>query len=99
MEPGPEIGRTLEVAARAQRDRVFRTREEALQWLAEYLAQTYPLLTGQDLLDRGLPPGPEFGSMLKQARTLQASGVLTSREQALAWLEERVREAANNHAS
>jgi poly(A) polymerase/tRNA nucleotidyltransferase (CCA-adding enzyme) len=42
-----------------------------------------PLLTGHDLLDRGVPQGPEIGRLLRAAREAQAAGELTSREEAL----------------
>jgi poly(A) polymerase len=46
------------------------------------------LVTGQDLIERGWSPGPEFGDILAQAQDLQLEGGLTTREQALAWLDE-----------
>jgi len=46
------------------------------------------LVTGQDLIERGWSPGPEFGDILTQAQDLQLEGTLKTREQALAWLDE-----------
>ena len=81
----------LEVARKAQRDRLFNNREDAERWLDQYLARTYPLITGQDLIDRGLSPGTALGKLLKEARALQSRRELRSRDDALAWLDERIR--------
>lgn len=47
-------------------------------------------LNGGDLLARGWPSGPEIGSLLTEAHDLQLEGTLSSREEALAWLDERI---------
>jgi poly(A) polymerase len=44
------------------------------------------LLTGADLKDAGLEPGPVFKDLLDRARTLQLDGALADRDAALAWL-------------
>lgn len=46
-----------------------------------------PFLTGKDLIDRGMKPGPQFKEILTQAQDLQLEGTLTGREEALAWLD------------
>ena len=46
-----------------------------------------PLITGQDLIDRGRTPGPMFRQILEDVREQQAAGKLTSRQEALAYLE------------
>jgi tRNA nucleotidyltransferase/poly(A) polymerase len=46
-----------------------------------------PLLTGADLIARGLKPGPEFGRILKAALDSQDAGDFTDKEGALAWLD------------
>jgi putative nucleotidyltransferase with HDIG domain len=46
-------------------------------------------LSGGDLIARGWKPGPELGEILTEAHDMQLEGVLSSREEALAWLEER----------
>lgn len=48
-----------------------------------------PLVTGQDLLDMGLKPGPHFSEILTEIETGQLEGTLT-RETALALVKERV---------
>ncbi|MGC9398306.1 MAG: CCA tRNA nucleotidyltransferase [Anaerolineae bacterium] len=42
-----------------------------------------PLLTGYDLLDLGVPEGPEIGRLLSALREAQAAGEVHSREEAL----------------
>ncbi len=44
---------------------------------------------GGDLVARGWNPGPELGQILTEAHDLQLDGTHNSREQALAWLDER----------
>ena len=90
LTPSEEFSRILEVARKAQRDRLVRTRDDALRWLDQYLARTYPLITAQDLIDRGLSPGPTLGRILKEARDLQSRRELRTRDDALKWLESRL---------
>ena len=49
-----------------------------------------PLVTGQDMIDMGVKPGPIFSDVLMEIETAQLDGVLTNREDALARLRERV---------
>jgi poly(A) polymerase len=49
-----------------------------------------PLLRGQDVLELGVRPGPEVGSLLREAADRQLEGQLSDRAAALAWLGERV---------
>ena len=44
------------------------------------------LITGKDLIDRGLKPGPAFRKILEDAQTEQLEGNINSREDALNWL-------------
>jgi poly(A) polymerase len=46
-----------------------------------------PLLRGRDLLDLGWQPGPLFGAILAAVEERQLEGELTSREEALTWVE------------
>lgn len=48
-----------------------------------------PLLRGDDLIDLGWKPGPEFGKVLAQATFTQDVEGWTTKEQALAWLDRR----------
>ena len=55
-------------------------REENEIWLRERLRDyrerlKQPMVTGQDLIDAGLRPGPEFSALLQRARMLHFSGI------------------------
>ena len=52
-----------------------------------------PILTGDDLIALGLKPGPVFRQLLEAAREEQLEGKLTSREQAVEWVRERIENA------
>lgn len=45
-----------------------------------------PLLTGRDLIELGMTPGPRFGKILSRIRELQLSGKLDSKAEAVAAL-------------
>ena len=42
-----------------------------------------PFLRGGDILALGVPPGPKVGFLLKYAADLQLDGIVTTREDAL----------------
>ena len=42
-----------------------------------------PLVTGRDLVNLGLSPGPDFGKWLSRLQELQLDGTLRTREEAL----------------
>lgn len=46
-----------------------------------------PLVSGRDLIARGHQPGPGFSQVLNQIQTLQLDGAVTTREEALEWLD------------
>ena len=51
-------------------------------------ADAPPLLRGTDVMERfGLPPGPAVGRLLERTREAQALGLVTTREEALAYLD------------
>jgi hypothetical protein len=47
-----------------------------------------PLITGKDLLDLGLEPGPEIGRLLEQLRQAQDDGEAQDKESALSLVRE-----------
>lgn len=47
------------------------------------------LLSGQDLIELGWHSGPAMGRILNAIQTLQLEGVLTTRDEALAWVKEK----------
>ncbi|MCU0795996.1 MAG: CCA tRNA nucleotidyltransferase [Akkermansiaceae bacterium] len=53
-----------------------------------------PFLSGRDLIDRGLTPGPGFRDILDAAQTEQLEGRLTDRDAALDWLEKHLQGGA-----
>ncbi len=64
---------------------------EAMQErLAEEALIPAPLLTGRDLIERGVESGPRVGALLREAADLQLEGNLEGREAALHWLDERL---------
>ncbi len=42
-----------------------------------------PLLTGQDLIELGMKPGPQFGEILQSIRDAQLEGIIMSKKEAL----------------
>jgi len=50
-----------------------------------------PLVTGKDLIARGLKPGPRFKDVLEKIQTEQLENRLTTREEALEYLETLLR--------
>lgn len=51
-----------------------------------------PLVTGRDLIAMGLRPGPLFGVILEEVQTRQLEGTLTTREQALGFVRDGLRD-------
>lgn len=51
------------------------------------------LVSGRDILRLGVPQGPQVGQLLEALREAQAEGEITTREEALAWLRERLASA------
>lgn len=60
--------------------------------VAEEELSATPWIGSADLAARGLPPGPRWGELLREAEQRQLGGVDRSRVEALRWLEARVRE-------
>ena len=54
------------------------------------------LVTGADLIGRRWTPGPVFANVLTEIQNLQLDGTLTTREQAIAWLDEHYPEPLNS---
>lgn len=58
------------------------------QWAEDGSLWPPPLITGEDLIGLGLSPGPAFAPLLDEVRNAQLDGTLTSREQALALVQQ-----------
>ncbi len=52
-----------------------------------------PLLNGRDLIALGWPPGPGLGEVLTKVQDAQLEGQISTREEALAWLQSHARPA------
>ncbi len=50
-----------------------------------------PYLTGKDLIDAGLKPGPQFAKILGEAQQLQDDEEIKSRDMALQWFRNRIK--------
>ena len=61
--------------------------EEYLRTIPPEIINPPPLITGQDLIDRGLKPGPKFKEILETLRDAQLNGDIKTREEALAMLD------------
>lgn len=66
---------------------------EAIDFVDDYVSRHQPsdinppeLLTGKDLIERGLKPGPRFKEILDQVRDAQLNGEIGTREEALSRL-------------
>lgn len=65
----------------------------SLTWLRTRLAwptdqlNPPPLVTGQDLIARGLKPSPKFKQLLQDVRDQQLDGLLKSTSEAIRWIE------------
>ncbi len=54
-----------------------------------------PWITGSDLIQAGLRPGPVFGKLLAQARSMQLDGKLTNQQMAIDWLRAQIEKTAS----
>ncbi len=75
------------------REAVERTAAEvlALYWRKRDEKEIPPLLRGRDLVELGVPPGPEVGRLLREVAEAEARGEVATRNEALA-LVRRLRE-------
>lgn len=62
------------------------------EWTADDLNPS-PLLTGDDLIQHGLKPGPSFKRLLDTVREAQLDGAVTSKEQAWELVDRIIRES------
>ena len=65
-------------------------RERFARWVERASAEAMRLLGGDDVRERGIPPGPELGRLLETARAAVARAGVTRREDALRILTEVV---------
>ncbi len=70
-------------------DRLLRLWQEARRMREEIiipLSSAPPLITGKDLIQMGLAPGPLFKEIISRIKEEQWSGAIATREEALAWI-------------
>jgi len=71
----------------------FADTEKPMAAVLEYYYEKFlkteakPLVTGHDLLERGLKPGPRFREILDTVKERQAAGTIRDRKEALSYLE------------
>ena len=59
---------------------------EQFRHLEQQPAIRPPLITGRDLSDLGIKPGPAMGRMLREVREKQLEDELNTKSEALAWV-------------
>jgi poly(A) polymerase len=62
---------------------------QLVETLPEEVVRPEPLITGHDLIELGLTPGPTFGQILKEVEDAQLEETLKTREEALSFVRER----------
>ena len=77
----PELVRLYEALTSTENRQVAWCREKLA--LAPETLNPVPLLTGRDLKQHGLSPGPEFKTLLEAVRDAQLAGEIRSRDEAL----------------
>jgi poly(A) polymerase len=71
----------------------FTDTEKPMSAVLEYYYEKYlkaeekPLVTGDDLIERGLSPGPRFREILDEVKERQAAGLLRDRNEALEFVD------------
>ncbi|MDR7465136.1 MAG: CCA tRNA nucleotidyltransferase [Armatimonadota bacterium] len=68
---------------------LWRWAQQALARLSEEERHPPRLVSGDDLIARGYPPGPRFRQILEAVRDAQLEGMVRTREEALALVERR----------
>lgn len=68
----------------------YRFCQERREALPEEQIRPAPLVRGGDLIALGLVPGPRFKELLRQVEDAQLGGELSDREQALAWIKDKI---------
>ena len=90
--------RCLELTQQSDLRRAIHTRRTQIEdrWLVDHDDSIAPLLSGQDVLAHGIAAGPEVRVWLDRVRDLQLDGNLMRREDALAWLEQQLKQKSSS---
>lgn len=87
---GPHIGAHMREARKLQLEGKLNTRDDAMAWLNKRVKPRLGYLNGDDVQQiLGIDPGPQVGQILDQLWDLQRSKQITSREDAVKWLESK----------
>jgi poly(A) polymerase len=78
----------IDCASSHRRMESFEFCREALQAMPPERLHPQPLIDGRDVIEAGVPQGPEIGRILRMVEDGQLDGSIQSREQALALLRE-----------
>lgn len=91
---GPVLNRCLELIGKGDVAQTARDRRRDIEhrWLVDADEKIAPLLSGNDILHAGVEAGPQVRALLDKVRSLQLDGDLMTREQALAWLKQTIKE-------
>ena len=89
---GEEKPADLETHLIALWEKALEVREEVVR----PLQKARPLITGQDLIDLGLLPGPLFKTLLSDIQEERLEGKISTREEALQWAQRRIASRAKN---
>src|SRR3990167_2573595 len=54
-----------------------------------------PLITGEDLINLGFAPGPEFGKILRAVKDRQLENLIATKEEALVFIQNEFKDSAN----
>ena len=73
--------------------------KKAASTYLDKLRDVKPALTGHDLIELGLPPGPIFQDILGELRAARLNGQITTREQELALAQNRIAQTARDRGA
>lgn len=91
VQPGPDIGAILRRVRAAQRNGLITTAKGALSYAHRHLGSKINLLSGDDLKQLGVQPGPLMGRILEASWEAQDDGHFKEKAGALAWAREYLR--------
>ncbi|MBI4435270.1 CCA tRNA nucleotidyltransferase [Candidatus Uhrbacteria bacterium] len=97
-DKGPLFLRCLELTGADDLRRAIHARRTQIEnrWLVDHDESIAPLISGQDVLAHGVVAGPEVRIWLDRVRDLQLDGKLMRREDALAWLEQQLKQKSSS---
>lgn len=89
--------RCLELLGQKELMQAILTRRKQMEdrWLVDQDEAIAPILSGQDILAKGVPAGPHVRLLLDQVRDRQLDGELMRREDALTWLRYQLKQKSS----